>query len=188
MERTGEVTQLLFAYRAGDRGALDRLVPLVYDDLRRIARAQLRGRTDQTLRSTSLVHEAYVRLVDASATFEDRQHFLAVCATAMRQIVISAARRRAAAKRGGDAERVPLEDDLVGDVDRAEELVALDDALERLAARDERLARVVECRYFAGLTEPETAEALGMSLRTVQRDWMRARAWLRADLEVAGDA
>jgi RNA polymerase sigma factor (TIGR02999 family) len=189
MDRAGEVTRLLFAYRSGHREALDELLPLIYDDLRRIARAQLRGKSGHTLRATGLVHEAYLRFVDqTSANWQDRQHFLSVCARAMRQIIISAARAKSAAKRGGDAERVALEDDLVGDVDRAEWLVSLDTALERLAARDERLARVVECRYFAGLTEPETAEALDVSLRTVQRDWMRARAWLRADLDDTLDA
>jgi RNA polymerase sigma factor (TIGR02999 family) len=180
----GDVTRLLHAYGDGDREAFDRLVPLVYEDLRRIARAHLRGRKPgQTLDTAGLVHEAYLRLVDQTrADFNDRQHFLAVCARAMRQIVISNARRKTAAKRGGGDRPEQLNEELVGGGGRDEWLLALDEALERLAARDERLGRVVECRFFAGYTEEETAEALGTSLRTVQRDWMRARAWLRDEL------
>ena len=184
MADPGEVTRLLVAYRDGDQNAFERLVPMVYDDLRRIARAHLRRkRAGHTLNTTVLVHEAYLRLVDQShANFEDRQHFLSVCARAMRQIIISNARKHAAAKRGGGEKRVVLDEDRLGGGQDAEWLLSLDRALERLGERDERLARVVECRYFAGLNEEETAQALGTSLRTVQRDWMRARAWLREDL------
>jgi len=180
----GDVTQLLHAYRDGDREALDRLVPILYDDLRRIARAHVnRGPSGHTMQTTALVHEAYLRLVDQSqANWEDRQHFLSVCARAMRQIVISNARKHAAAKRGGGERPATWNDEVARDPGRAEWLLDLDEALERLARRDSRLARVVECRYFAGYTEQETAEALGASLRTVQRDWMRAKAWLREDL------
>jgi len=190
MADPGEVTQLLVAFREGNRGAFDRLVPLVYDDLRRIARAHLkRAGGDRTLNTTGLVHEAYLRLVDQTqAQWEDRNHFLAVCAVAMRQIVISDARRRAAAKRGGGEKQVTLDEGRVSEERNAEWLISLDRALDRLADRNERLARVVECRYFAGLTEEETAAALGSSLRTVQRDWMRARAWLREDLGAAPGA
>lgn len=184
MADPGDVTRLLDAYRGGDREAFDRLVPLLYDDLRRIARAHLRGgRGGRTLETTGLVHEAWLRLADHTrAAWQDRSHFLAVCAVAMRQIVISDARRRQAAKRGGGERQVTLDEGKVSGGDDAEQLLALDRALDRLADRDGRLARVVECRFFAGLTEQETAEALGASLRTVQRDWTRARAWLREEL------
>jgi RNA polymerase sigma factor (TIGR02999 family) len=180
----GEVTQLLLAFREGDREAFARLVPLIYDDLRRIARSHLRrSGGGRTLNTTGLVHEAYLRLVDRTrANWEDRNHFLSVCAVAMRQIVISDARRRAAAKRGGGDRQVTLDEGRISADRDAEWLLALDRALDRLAERHERLARVIECRYFAGLTEQETADALGASLRTIQRDWTRARAWLREEL------
>jgi len=184
MENKGQVTQLLHDYGAGDRDALDRLLPLLYEDLRRIAAAHVRrGPANHTLNATGLVHEAYLRLVDQTrAGYQDRQHFLSVCARAMRQIVISNARKHAAAKRGGVAQRVTLNEEVAAAPERDAWLLELDAALERLAKRNERLARVVECRYFAGYSEAETAEALGMSVRTVQRDWMRARAWLREEL------
>lgn len=178
------VTQLLIAYRDGDREAFDRLVPMIYDDLRRIARRQLRrGSPGQTLDTTGLVHEAYLKLVDpAKVDWQDRGHFLAVSARAMRQVVIGYARKRSAGKRGGGERPVTLDEAQIGIDDQAERLLALDRALERLGAHDERLARVVECRFFAGLSEEETAQALGVSLRTAQRDWMRARAWLKEEL------
>lgn len=184
MSGTGEVTRLLMAFREGDRDALDRLVPLIYEDLRRIARSHLKrvggGRTMDTV---GLVHEAYLRLVDQTrVSWEDRNHFLSVCAVAMRQIVISEARKRVAAKRGGGDQKVTLEEERVSDHRNADWLLELNRALDRLAERNERLARVVECRYFAGLTEQDTAEALGASLRTVQRDWTKAKAWLREEL------
>ena len=184
----GDVTRLLVAFRAGDREAFDRLVPLVYADLRRIARGQLaRGRPGRTLNTTGLVHEAWLRLVDQTqATWEDRGHFLAVAAVAMRQIAISYARRRAAAKRGGGERPVTLEEDRIAVDDQAEQLIEIDRALTRLGERNERLARVVECRFFAGLSEEETATALGVSLRTAQRDWLRARAWLKEELRRGG--
>lgn len=179
------VTQLLIAYRDGDREAFDRLVPMVYDDLRRIARRQLRrgGRPGHTLDTTGLVHEAYLKLVDpAKVDWQDRGHFLAVSARAMRQVIIGYARKRSAEKRGGGERPVTLDEAQIAIDDQAERLLALDRALERLGERDERLARVVECRFFAGLSEEETAQALGVSLRTAQRDWMRARAWLKEEL------
>jgi RNA polymerase sigma factor (TIGR02999 family) len=188
----GEVTQLLKAYEAGDRSAFDRLVPIVYDELRRLARRQLyRGpRGGQTLNTTGLVHEAWLRLVDQSqAEWQDRGHFLAVAARAMRQITIDHARRRLAAKRGGGAPREQLDESRLPGAQRAEWLLALEEALEHLARHNERLVRVVECRFFAGFSEEETAEALGVSLRTAQRDWLRARAWLREELrEIPGEA
>lgn len=179
------VTRLLAAYRAGDPGAFDRLVPLVYDDLRRLARARVRRLPrGGTIDTTALVHEAYVKLVEHDgAAFNDRGHFLAVCAVAMRQVLVDYARRRSRAKRGGGATAVALDglDDRIGRDLR--HILDVDVALGRLAAADPRLARVVECRYFTGFSEEETAEALGTSVRTVQRDWLKARAWLRAELD-----
>ncbi len=184
MSGPGDVTLLLQAFRGGDREAFDRLVPLVYEDLRRIARRQLgRGRSGQTLNTTALVHEAWVKLVEQThAGYEDRGHFLAVCAVAMRQVVIGYARKHAAAKRGGGQRPVTMDEQRIAVDQQAEQLLAVDEALRGLAAQNERLTRVFECRYFAGMTEEETAQALGISLRTAQRDWMRARAWLRESL------
>jgi RNA polymerase sigma factor (TIGR02999 family) len=180
----GEVTQLLSAARQGDGNAMDRLVTLVYDELRAVARRQLRRwRPGQTLDTTALVHEAYLRLVDqAGATWQDRAHFLSVAGVAMRHILVDAARRRAAKKRGGEVLRVPFDElraDRIQDVDsQAVEILALDEALTSLAARTERLSHLVELRFFAGLTEEETAQTLGTSERTVRRDWRKARAFL----------
>ena len=180
----GPITRLLRAHHEGDRDAFDELVPLVYDRLRRIARGQRvrRGR-GQTLDTTSLVHEAYVRLVDETGVdWQDRSHFFAVCARAMRRILVDYARERTAQKRGGGRPHLTLEPERMGTEQQAEHVLAVDRALETLASFNERLARLVECRYFAGLTEQETADALGVSLRTVQRDWTRARAWLLKEL------
>jgi RNA polymerase sigma factor (TIGR02999 family) len=181
---SAEITELLIAHGGGERGALERLVPLVYEDLKRIARAQLRRRGPaDTLETAGLVNEAYLRLVDQTrATWRDRGHFFAVSALAMRQIVVDHARRRSRAKRGGDRVVVPLEDANDPGTREAGLVLEIDLALDKLAAFDPRLAKVVECRYFAGLTEEETAEALGMSVRTAQREWFKARAWLRAEL------
>lgn len=184
MTTVGQVTELLIASREGDSGALDRLLPLVYEDLRRLARRQLaRGSPDGVLDTTSLVHEVYLKLLDQTRLHgNDRAHFLNVAARAMRQVVIGYARKRASAKRGGGIRQTTLEDSKLTLERDAEWLLALDRALERLAARSARLASVVECRFFAGLSEDETAEALGTSLRTVQREWLRARAWLKEEL------
>lgn len=184
MENKGDITRLLQAYAEGDRGAFDRVVPLVYDELRRIARRHLRRtQRGQTLDTTGLVHEAYMKLAGQQGLrLQDRGHFLAVSACAMRQIIISRARARMAAKRGEGQAELPLDEQRVGMEDQAEWLLDVDRALERLRERDERLARTVECRFFAGLSEEETAEALGVSVRTAQRNWMRARAWIRAEL------
>jgi RNA polymerase sigma factor (TIGR02999 family) len=180
-----DITRLLQRHHAGDRAAFDEMVPLVYERLRVIARGQIArgGRRGQTLDTTALVQEAYLRMVDEDGVdWQDRGHFYAVCARAMRRILVDEARRRYALKRGGDAVRVTLSTDLA-DVDtQAQQVIAVNDALQGLAEFNERLARVVECRYFAGLTEEETALALGTSLRTVQRDWMRVRAWLQQAL------
>ena len=183
----GEVTRLLVDFAAGDREALDRLLPVVYDELRRIARRELRReRSDHTLTTTALVHEAYLTLVDQSrAQPGDRVRFFAVAATAMRRVLIEYARRRRAAKRGGGERPLSLDETAVAATDSAERLLALDDALTRLAALDARQARVVECRYFGGLTEEETAEALGVTARTVRRDWVKAKGWLYRELHDA---
>jgi RNA polymerase sigma factor (TIGR02999 family) len=181
----GEVTQLLAAVRQGDGSAMDRLMTLVYDELRAVARRQLRRwRPGQTLDTTALVHETYLRLVDqAGASWQDRTHFLSVAGVAMRHILVDAARRRVAKKRGGESLRITL-DELQPDqrgmdtARQAVEILDLDEALTSLAARNERLSRLVELRFFAGLTEEETAQTLGTSERTVRRDWLKARAFL----------
>ena len=178
------VTDLLALAAAGNREALDQAFPLVYDELQRLARRQLRREADgHTLGTTALVHEAYLRLVDQTRyAWRDRAHFLALAATAMRRILVDHARRYHAAKRGGAARPISL--DAPGALAaltveaRAELLVDLDEALATLATLDARQARVVECRFFGGLTEEETAGALGISLRTVRRDWAKARSWL----------
>jgi RNA polymerase sigma factor (TIGR02999 family) len=176
---TGEVTRLLVAARQGDHGALGRLMPFVYDELRIVARQQLRRRPRHTLDTTGLVHETYLRLVDQSqAIWKDRAHFLASAAVAMRHILVDQARRRTARKRGGEEIRVTLDEAELGIDERAVEILALDEALTTLADLSERLARLVELRFFGGLTEEETAEALGTSERTVRRDWQKARAYL----------
>ncbi len=180
----GDVTRLLVAARGGDRGALDRLLPAVYEELRRLARSQLRReRRDHTLLATGLVHEAYIKLVDQSRVeWQGRAHFFAVAARAMRQVLVDHARKRSTEKRGGDRVRTTLGDKGLGRELSFEELVALDEALTRLGELDDRLPKVVELRFFAGLKEVEIAEVLDTSERTVQRDWARARAWLYKEL------
>ena len=179
-----ETTQLLRAWATGDTGALDRLTPRIYDELRRLAghfmRHEQPGRTMQT---TALVHEAYLKLIDISnVDWQHRAHFFAISAQIMRHILLDQARKRVAAKRGGEAARVNLDDvpDLSGS--RARELIALDDALTALARIDPRKAQVIELRFFAGLSVEETAEVLKVSSDTVLRDWRLARAWLLAEL------
>lgn len=180
-----DVTRLLLAWRAGDQAAFEALIPLVYDELRRLAHHQLRGERHQlTLQTADLVHETYARLVDSSRVqWQNRAHFLAVAAQSMRRVLVDAARARQAQKRGGDYARVDLDTELIvagaPDVD----LVALDDALRTLGAADARRARVVELRFFGGLTVEETAEVLGVSPETVMRDWKVARAWLYQQLK-----
>ena len=182
-ERT-QITALLLSHAKGDAGALDRLIPLVYNDLRRLARAQRRRGPMDSLDSVALVHDAYLRLVDQSkVVWRDRGHFFAVCALAMRQIVVDRARRRARLKRGGDQILVPLESGNEPSGRDAVAVLEIDLALKKLAEVDPRLAKVVECRYFAGLSEEETAAALDVSVRTAQREWFKARAWLRRELE-----
>ena len=189
MATTGsaEITALLRAWGGGDAAALDRLTTLVYDELRRMARRHMRKEAaGNTLQTTALVNEAYLRLVDMKdAGWQDRTHFFAVSAQVMRRILVDAARARGAAKRGGAGGRVAGVDlDRIPSVDtgRAAELVALDDALEELARMDPRKARVVELRFFGGLSVEETAAVLRVSQQTVLRDWKLAKAWLTRSL------
>jgi RNA polymerase sigma-70 factor, ECF subfamily len=178
--RTSEVTRLLSVLRAGDRSALDRLLPHVYEELRALARAQVRRYPSASLQPTAVVHEAYLKLARAGAVdASDRGHFLAIAATAMRQVVVDHARGLLSQKRGGGWKRTLLRDDSASTELDPAELISLDDALKTL---DERQRRVVECRYFAGMEEAEIAEALGVSVRTVRREWVKARAWLYAAL------
>ncbi len=181
---TSETTQLLRAWADGDPGALEQLTPRVYRTLRRIAGHQLQNeRAGDSMQATALVHEAYLELVDiTNVNWQHRAHFYAISAQVMRQILLDRARRRIAAKRGGDAEHLNLDDlpDLGGS--RARELIALDDALNTLNAIDARKARVVELRFFGGLSVEETAAVLDVSPETVMRDWKFARSWLQAEL------
>lgn len=184
MAARDEITEFLIAHRRGDEDALERLVPLVYDDLRSIAHAQLsRLRPGKTLNTTALVHEAYLKLVDQTRIeIRDRGHFFAVAARAMRHILIDYARQRATSKRGGGVVPLSLDSVQIAARQEVEGLLEIDKALDRLSRLNSRLTRVFECRFFAGLTEQETAEALDVSLRTVQRDWMKGKAWLRREL------
>jgi RNA polymerase sigma factor (TIGR02999 family) len=180
-----EVTGLLAEVKAGRKDALDRLMPLVYRELRRMAGRQMRAeRVGHTLQPTALVHEAFLRLVDQShADWQNRTHFFAAAAQVMRRILVDHARRRRAAKRGVD---VTLNEDIFGRdpaSDQTEEILAVDQVLERLAALDPRQARVVELRYFGGLSVEETAESLGVSPRTVKLDWAMAKGWMKTQLE-----
>jgi RNA polymerase sigma factor (TIGR02999 family) len=179
-------TELLLALREGDRQPLDRLVPLLYDELHRIAHRELRRRGGGSLRTTGLIHEAYLKLVDQTRIeVQDRAHFLALAATAMRHIVIDHARSRQALKRGGDWRQISFDDAALAAEQRPGSLLALDQALERLERFDGRLCRVVECRFFAGLTIEETATALEISPRTVDRTWRKAKAWLYREMHEA---
>ena len=180
-----QLTQLLAAWSDGDSTALERLLPLVYADLRRIAARQLRSeRPDHTLSATAVVHEAYVRLVgQRQVRLEDRAAFFAAAATQMRRILVDHARRRSAAKRGGHEMRVTLDEEIAAGSGRDLDLLALDHALEELAAVDPRVARIVELRFFGGLSLEDTAAAMDLSRRTVVREWALARGWLHQRLE-----
>ena len=180
----GEVTRLLAAVRAGDDAAVDRLFPLVHGELRAIAARLLRREAPgHTLEPTELVHEAYLRLAAAGpGGAENRAHFLGIAARAMRHLLVDHARRRKSAKRGGGVVPLRVSSAQVGINLDSDELLALDDALDRLSELEPRLRQVVECRFFGGLTEDETAAALGVTSRTVQRDWAKARAWLYKEL------
>jgi RNA polymerase sigma factor (TIGR02999 family) len=181
------VTALLQRWSAGDEAALDRLLPLVYGELRRLAASFLaRERPGHTLQPTAVVHEAYLRLVDQQGVrVEDRGHFLAIAARLMRQILVDHARARDAAKRGGKTRKLTLDDGVIS-FERDPELIALDDALSSLAELDVRQSRIVEMRFFGGLSIEETAEAVGISPATVKREWDSAKAWLRR--EISGPA
>jgi RNA polymerase sigma factor (TIGR02999 family) len=189
MDKRHEVTRLLVAWRSGADGAEDELFAIVYEELRRIARHHLRReRAEHTFGATALVHEAYLRLVDQTRVeWADRAQFFAVASRMMRRVLVDHARRHRAAKRGGAPVRVSLgaapPESIIAD-ERADILLAVDEALVRLAAQDERLARVVECRFFAGFTESETSAVLGVTERTIQRDWAKAKGWLYAELRV----
>src|SRR5918993_1727236 len=185
-----EITRLLADWNAGDDGALERLAPLVYAELRRIARRQMGGeREGHTLQATALVNEAYLRLAAGEGLApQDRAHFYAVCAQVMRHVLIDHARAHARDKRGGGAVHVSLEEAALVAAGRADDFVALDEALRALEEVDPQKGKIVALRYFAGLTVEETAEVLGVSPTTVRREWRRARAWLyRSIIEGGGD-
>ena len=180
----GEVTNLLIELKNGNRDAESRLMPLVYGELRRLAGLYMRGeRPGHTLQATALVHEAYLRLVGhEDVDWQNRAHFFGVAANLMRRILVDHARAKQAKKRGGGDQKVSLDQAVLVRPEAPEQFLALDEALERLAKRDPRQARIVELRYFGGLSEEETAEVLEISVRTVKRDWSVARAWLYQQL------
>lgn len=180
-----DVTELLLRWNAGDARALEDLTPVLYDDLRRVARSVLRRESPgHTLSATALVHEAYLRLVDQRRVrWENRVHFLGVTAHIMRRILVDHARARTAAKRGGSAPKIAISDDLAIDESALDDILDIDAALVRLAEQDDRKVRVVEMKCFAGMTNPEIAAALNVSEATVERDWKMARAWLIAAME-----
>jgi len=177
---TDDVTRLLLDWSKGDRSALEKLMPVVYDELRRMAKQYMRReRPGHTLESTALVNEAYLKLVDCSRVgWQNRAHFFAVAAQLMRRILIDHARSRNYAKRGGGIRKVSLDEAAILSEERAEDLIAIDDALIELQAVDERKSKIVELRFFGGLNLDETAEVLGISSPTVQREWRKAKAWL----------
>jgi len=184
-----DFSKLLTASRRGDSVAFSHAFEAAYGELRRLARRQLRRlRPGQTLTTTSLVHEAFVKLVQGRVDTTDRAHFFALAARAMRQILVDYARQRRSLKRGGDRPAVDLDADAIAVEAVAEEMVEIDRALDRLESLDERLARIVEWRFFAGMTEEEVAEALGVTARTVRRDWQKARAFLYRELRGASPA
>lgn len=184
MDADRPITRLIRELQDGNEAARDELMPLVYDEMRRIAHRQLRGqRPGHTLSTTALVHEAYLRLMGRGpGDWTDRSHFFALAARAMRQVLIDYARRFGSAKRGGGWRRIPLDKAVLNVEEQSDLLLALDEALTRLAAVNERASRVVECRFFGGLTEVETAAVLGVTERTIRRDWLKAKLWLYADL------
>lgn len=182
------MTQLLVAWRGGNAEALDQLAPLVYAELHRIAHRYMRDeRKNRELQTTALVNEAYLRLIDVTRVdWQSRNHFFAVSANMMRRILVEAARRRGADKRGGDASHVALDECAIAAPQRGVDVLALDEALEQLNAMAPRKARVVELRYFGGLSVEETADVLGVSVETVMRDWRMAKLWLQRELTTSG--
>ena len=183
MTDAADITQLLDRAGSGDRLAWDRLVHLVYPDLKRLARGSLGGGHGNTLDTTALVHECYLRLERAEGAPRDRGHLMSLAVRIMRQVLIDHARERLAAKRGGGAQAVPLDEVQIADERQFGLLVQIDAALERLAQTQPRQARVFECRYFGGLNDADTALSLGISPRTVHREWDAARAWLAAQVD-----
>jgi RNA polymerase sigma factor (TIGR02999 family) len=175
----GDITQWLIAAREGDAAAMHQVFALVYPQLRRLAHGQRIGRGQTTLDTTGLVHECFLRLARADPSLRDREHFLALAARVMRQVIVDYARERLTDKRGGGATALALDQFDLPERAEAQHLLEVHDLLEKLAAANPRQARVVECRFFAGLSEAETAEALGISERSVQRDWSQAREWLQ---------
>jgi len=184
-----EVTRLLQAWCRGEQAALDRLIPLIHGELHRLAhRYMLRERAGHTLQTSALVNEAYLRLVDAGQVeWHNRAHFFAISANLMRRILVDFARSRGYQKRGGNVHKLEFEDERIPSPVRGADLIALDDALTALAEFDPREARVVELRFFGGLSEEETAEVLGVSSRTVKRDWALAKAWLMREMKRGGE-
>ncbi len=178
------VTQLLHDWSDGDREALDKLIPVVYEELRRQAARYLqRERPGHTLQTTALIHEAYLRLIDQkNVQWQNRAHFFGIAAQMMRRILVDHARGRQAAKRGGSDIKLPLEEGMIVSEGKEVDLVALDEALDRLTVIDPQQSRVVELRFFSGLSVEETAEVLGVSPRTVKRDWNVAKAWMRREI------
>jgi RNA polymerase sigma factor (TIGR02999 family) len=185
----GEISVLLRAWSDGDQTALERLTPIVYQELRRLASRYMRGeRPNHSIETGALVNEAYVRLVDYQRMqWRDRAHFFAVSAQLMRRILVDHARKHIAGKRGGGVEMLPLNEAIVFTPGRSSQIVQLDDALTRLAQTDERACRVIELRFFGGLSVEESAEVLKVSPRTVKREWMFARAWLRSEFGLSPD-
>jgi len=184
METIRDATDLLLQAHAGEPGAVEQVFPLIYEELRRLAHRQLmREGAGRTLGTTALVHEAYLKLIDQTRVqWAGRAHFMAIAATAMRRILIDRARSRGSQKRGGGLQPIPIESVELAAEERADLLLALDEALTRLHALDSRQAQVVECRYFGGMTEEETAAALDIGLRTVKRDWAKAKSWLYSEI------
>lgn len=181
-----EVTQLLAAWRDGDRGALDKLMPLVYDELRRIAsRYVKRERAGHTLQTTALVNEAFIRMVgQQNVDWQNRAHFFGVAATVMRHLLVDHARANGRVRRGANPQQVSIDEAAVFSEQKGEELLALDEALTKLNEIDERKVKIVELRYFSGLTAEESAEVLGVSEITIKREWLKAKAWLYRELTV----
>ncbi len=190
MEPSAQITQVLRQVEQGDPSQVADLLPLVYDELHAQAQRYLnRENRDHTLQPTALVHEAYLKLVDQSRVhWQGRTHFLAVGAQAMRRVLVDHARGRKRLKRGGDRQRIALDEGLALSTDRDEDLLAVDDALTKLAGLDPRQARIVELRFFAGMSVAEVAEVLGVSKRTVEAEWTAVKAWLRKEFEPDGGA
>ncbi|SHF28129.1 RNA polymerase, sigma subunit, ECF family [Fodinibius roseus] len=184
MDKKHDITQLLRNASSGDEEAFDALYPRVYNRLRDIAKLQLqKERDNHTLQKTALVHEVYLKLIDQTQTnWQDRAHFYAIAARAMRQILVDYARKRKAQKRGGDRDRIPFREDMIDLDNHAEELLELNDLIDKLARFDERKSKVVEMRFFSGMTIREIAELLDVSTRTVDRDWLKARGWIYREL------